>query len=115
MVDDEPAVRLLVARALREDGHEVVAVENGLIAYDAALQETFDVVVTNNCMRGMAGAELVRALRRRLPGLPIVRLDDGSQGNGSEFQVPNDVVTIPKPFEMTAVKSAVRALLRESA
>lgn len=114
VVDDEPAIRSLVARALKEDGHDVVAVENGSVAYKLVLQETFDLVVTNNCMPGMAGAELVRALRHRLPSLPIVRLDDGSQGNGPEFQVPSDVVTIPKPFEVTAVKSAVRALLPES-
>ncbi len=59
-MDDEPAVRLLVTRALREEGHEVVAVENGRVAYDAVLKGAFDLVVTNNCMPGMGGAELVR-------------------------------------------------------
>ena len=112
VVDDEPAVRSLVARALRDDGHDVVTVENGQMAYNTALDERFDVVVTNNCMPGMDGAGLVRALRRHFPDLPIIQLDDGSLGNRRE--IPSDVVTIPKPFDLSAVRSAVRALLPES-
>jgi CheY-like chemotaxis protein len=111
VVDDEPAVRALVSRVLREEGHEVVDVGNGQVAYGLALQESFDVVVTNNRMPGMTGPELVEALREHLPALPIVHLDDQSLGHGPAVQVPKDVIILPKPFEVEAIKSAVRALL----
>lgn len=111
VVDDEPSVLAVVSRALRDAGHEVIAVSNGQIAYDVAMAETIDVVVTNNCMPGLNGAELVSALRQRLPGIPILHLDDHSQGTQWQFQVPADVPTLFKPFDLTALKAAVRRLL----
>ena len=111
VVDDEPAILAVVSRALRDEGHVVIAVSNGQTAYDVALGETVDVVVTNNCMPGLNGAELVRALRQRLPEIPILHLDDHSRGTQPGFQVPADVPTLFKPFDLTALKAAVRRLL----
>ena len=56
--------------------------------------------------------ELVGALRQRLPGIPILHLDDHSQGTHPLFQVPADVPTLFKPFDLTALKAAVRRLLQ---
>jgi len=112
VVDDEPSVLAVVSRALRDEGHEVIAVSNGQTAYDVALDETVDVVVTNNCMPGLNGAELVRALRKRLPGMPILHLDDHSQATHAQFQVPADVPTLFKPFDLVALAAAVRRLLK---
>ena len=112
VVDDEPSVLAVVSRALREEGHEVIAVSNGQTAYDVALDQTVDVVVTNNCMPGLSGAELVRALRKRFPTIPILHLDDHSLATPSQFQVPADVPTLFKPFDLVALQAAVRRLLK---
>ena len=112
VVDDEPSVLAVVSRALRDEGHEVIAVSNGQTAYDVVLDEMVDVVVTNNCMPGLNGAELVRALRKRLPDMPILHLDDHSQATHAQFQVPADVPTLFKPFDLVALKAAVRRLLK---
>ncbi len=112
VVDDEPSVLAVVSRALRDEGHEVIAVSNGQTAYDVTLEETVDVVVTNNCMPGLNGAELVKALRKRLPDIPILHLDDHSKGTTAAFQVPADVPTLFKPFDLVALKAAVRRLLK---
>jgi two-component system cell cycle response regulator CpdR len=112
VVDDEPSVLAVVSRALRDEGHEVIAVSNGQTAYDVTLSETVDVVVTNNRMPGLNGAELVSALRKRLPGIPILHLDELSQATHSLFQVPADVPTLLKPFDLVALKAAVHRLLR---
>ena len=53
VVDDEPSVLAVVSRALRDAGHEVIAVSNGQTAYEVTLAERIDVVVTNNCMPGL--------------------------------------------------------------
>jgi two-component system, cell cycle response regulator CpdR len=112
VVDDEPSVLAVVSRALRDEGHEVIAVSNGQTAYDVTLNETVDVVVTNNRMPGLNGGELVSALRKRLPGIPILHLDELSQATHSLFQLPADVPTLFKPFDLVALKAAVRRLLR---
>ena len=112
VVDDEPSVLAVVSRALRDEGHEVIAVSNGQTAYDVALDQTVDVVVTNNRMPGLNGAELVSALRKRFPRIPILHLDDHSLPNHAQFQVPADVPTLFKPFDLVALQAAVRRLLR---
>jgi CheY-like chemotaxis protein len=112
VVDDEPSVLAVVSRALRDEGHEVIAVSNGQTAYDVALDQTVDVVVTNNRMPGLNGAELVSALRKRFPRIPILHLDDHSLPTLAQFQVPADVPTLFKPFDLVALQAAVRRLLR---
>jgi DNA-binding response OmpR family regulator len=112
VVDDEPSVLAVVSRALRDEGHEVIAVSNGQTAYDVTLNEAVDVVVTNNRMPGLNGGELVSALRKHLPGIPILHLDELSQATNSLFQLPADVPTLFKPFDLVALKAAVHRLLR---
>ena len=111
VVDDEPSVLAVVSRALRDEGHEVIAVSNGQTAYDVTLNEAVDMVVTNTRMPGLYGGEL-GALRKRLPGVPILHLDDLSQVTHSLFQLPADVPTLLKPFDLVALKAAVHRLLR---
>ena len=112
VVDDEPSVLAVVSRALREEGHEVIAVSNGQTAYDVALDQRVDVVVTNNRMPGLNGAELMSALRRRFPGIPVLDLDDHSLVSHSQFRLPADVPTLFKPFDLVALGAAVRRLLK---
>ena len=81
VVDDEPMVRALIARALGDAGYEVVAVANGQAALDAArgAEAPFDLIVTNNYMPGLSGAELVAKVRQDFPQLPILHVDDVAQ------------------------------------
>jgi two-component system, cell cycle response regulator CpdR len=111
VVDDEPSVLAVVSRALRDEGHEVIAVSNGQTAYDVALDQTVDVVVTNS-RTGLNGTELVSAVRKRFPGIPILHLDDHSLAAHSQIQVPADVPTLFKPFDLVALQAAVRRLLK---
>ena len=112
VVDDEPSVLAVVSRALRDEGHEVIAVSNGQTAYDVALDQTVDVVVTNSGMPGLNGTELVSALRKRFPRILILHLDDHSLAAHSRIQVPADVPTLFKPFDLVALQAAVRRLLK---
>ncbi len=112
VVDEEPSVLAVVSRALREEGHEVIAVSNGQTAYDVALDQTVDVVVTKSCMPGLNGAELLSALRKRFPNIPFLHLDDHSLATHSQFQVPAGVPTLFKPFDLVALQAAVRRLLK---
>ena len=112
VVDDEPMVRALIARALTDAGYEVVAVANGRAALDAArgAQVAFDLIVTNNYMPGLNGAELVRRVRQDFPQLPILHVDDiGRRGRVAEAS--NEVPTIYKPFSIATLREAVRRLL----
>jgi CheY-like chemotaxis protein len=113
VVDDEPAVRHLLVRLLQEEGYEVVAVNDGEAGLTAArtARNPYDLVITNNCMPRMSGAELVAHLQALYPGLPILHLDDLSRPQAGEVSVP----TLFKPFSLDALSETVRRLLQERA
>ena len=112
VVDDEPMVRALIARALSDEGYEVVAVANGDDALDAARRAvvTFDLIVTNNYMPGLNGPELVARVRQDFPSLPVLHIDDISRKRVDKG-LPEDVPTVYKPFSVATLREAVRRLL----
>jgi CheY-like chemotaxis protein len=112
VVDDEPMVRALIARALSDEGYEVISVANGLAALDAARRAEggFDLIVTNNYMPGLNGAELVARVRQDFPALPILHIDDITRRRAGP-DLPDDVPTVYKPFSVATLREAVRKLL----
>jgi DNA-binding response OmpR family regulator len=113
IVDDEPMVRALIARALTDEGYDVVAVANGRAALEAARrsQAGFDLIVTNNYMPGLSGAELIARVREDFPDLPILHVDDITR-LGRIPPLPSDIPTIYKPFSVAELRAAVSNLLR---
>jgi CheY-like chemotaxis protein len=111
LVEDDEIVRHYVARVVREAGHEVVATGDGLAALDAVLtaEQPYDLVITNNCMPRMGGAELIARLRQAYPTIPILHLDDLSRSDAPPL--PSDVPNLEKPFKPEAVLEAVEQLL----
>jgi DNA-binding NtrC family response regulator len=76
VVDDEPALRTILARAFRERGCQTLEACNEVAALKAALSAypPFDLVVTNSRMPHLNGLHLAAALHQADPGLPIIHL-----------------------------------------
>ena len=64
LVDDEIILLDVWSRALRREGHEVSAVENGQLALEALAREAFAVVFTDIHMPGMGGKELLELIKK---------------------------------------------------
>jgi DNA-binding NtrC family response regulator len=62
LVDDEAKIRNALAEALREDGHEVVAVGNPREAQKLLARGAFDVLLVDNLMPELTGLDLIREL-----------------------------------------------------
>jgi DNA-binding response OmpR family regulator len=114
VVDDEPAIRELLVRALTAEGYEAVAINDGLSGLDAALTaaDPYDLVIANNCMPHMGGAELVARLREAQPSLPVLHLDDLSWPEA--IKLPPDVPNLKKPFSVDALLSHVHRLVHRT-
>ena len=67
LVDDETKIRNLLAQALREEGHEVVAVGNPREAQRLLTRGSFDVLVLDNLMPELTGLDLIRELVATVP------------------------------------------------
>ena len=111
LVEDDESIRYYVARVVREAGHEVVATGDGLAGLNAVLtaEKPYDLVITNNCMPRMGGAELIARLRQAYPTIPILHLDDLSRTDAPAL--PSDVPNLHKPFRAEPLLEAVEQLL----
>jgi DNA-binding NtrC family response regulator len=111
VVDDERVARTLTARALMEAGYEIVVAEDGMAGYALAKAESFDLVVTDSRMPRLNGSDLVAWLRILNPSLPIIHLSGNVGSNPATDDMPADVPTLYKPFDVRElVKLAERML-----
>jgi DNA-binding NtrC family response regulator len=62
LVDDETKIREALARALREEGHEVVALGCPREAQQLLTRGSFDVLLIDNLMPELTGLDLIREL-----------------------------------------------------
>jgi CheY-like chemotaxis protein len=74
LVDDDPVVRLTLARALTERGYEVRTAADGQAAITILerLGTLPAIAITDLQMTGGSGEELARVLARRYPDLPVI-------------------------------------------
>jgi len=111
VVDHEPMVQRVIARALSAEGFEVECHHDGKAALEWAVDADppFDLVITNGRLPHMLGDELVLRLRERFPRLPVIH----TSGDGGQFrwQFPDDVPWVAKPFAVEELVGKVRQLL----
>jgi DNA-binding response OmpR family regulator len=112
IVDDEPALADAVGYALRAEGFETDAVEDGEDALNAALNGSYDLVLLDLNLPGLSGVEVCRRLRAE-SSVPIIMLT----ARDSELDLvlglevgADDYVT--KPFSMAELVGRVRATMR---
>jgi two-component system cell cycle response regulator CpdR len=117
IAEDEESARMLVGRALTQDGHEVVATDDGAQALDVLQREggRFDLLLTDIQMPVMDGIALALAAARDFPTLPILLMtgyaDQRHRASGLEALICG---IIAKPFTVPELKSAVAAALAKA-
>jgi DNA-binding NtrC family response regulator len=67
IADDEARILRSLARALRQDGHDVAEAPDGLAAQRLLSERTFDAVVVDNLMPDLTGLDLIRHLAQHVP------------------------------------------------
>lgn len=111
VVDDEPAVRRLLVRMLRSAGYEVDEAEDGLVGWNLALAQRYDLVVTDSHMPRMSGPDLIARLRNIYPTLRIIQVSGSSPDVPKGYQLPPDIPTLFKPFQLEQLIDEVRRIL----
>ena len=114
LADDEEPVRTLIARALAEDGHQVVATADGVEALDQLAKDggRFDLLLTDVKMPVMDGIALALAAARDHPNLVILLMtgyaDQRERAHGLDALI-HDVIA--KPFSNQEIRAAVKEAL----
>jgi signal transduction histidine kinase/CheY-like chemotaxis protein len=115
LVEDEQAVRAVVARVLTGHGFTVLASSNGADAIERCDDGTLSqlaLVVTDVVMPRMGGPELVAALRERRHDLPVLFVSGYRETNALDdlLETPNTGF-LAKPFTPTSLLHAVQQQL----
>jgi two-component system response regulator MprA len=115
VVDDDPALRAALTRALRLDGYDVTAVSNGLKALETIPELRPDVVVLDLMMPYVGGLEVCRRLRAKGDRTPILVLTARDQvGDRVEGLDAGADDYLVKPFALDELRARLRALLRRA-
>ena len=115
LVEDEDAVRLFAARALRSKGYRVLEARTGEAAVEIIDEgeQVFDLLVTDMVMPRVDGATLIRHARKVLPDLPVVCISGYTQDSVAKevAELPN-VHFLPKPFSLKQLATRVKDALK---
>jgi two-component system, OmpR family, response regulator MprA len=113
VVDDEPAVRTALERALRIEGYDVELAEDGLEALQRLASHAPDAVVLDVLMPNVDGLEVCRRIRAADDQTPVLMLTArdavGDRVAGLDAGADDYLV---KPFALEELHARLRALLR---
>jgi two-component system, OmpR family, response regulator MprA len=115
VVDDEPAVRDSLERALRLEGYEISVAADGEEALAKLEKNGTDAVVLDVMMPGVDGLQVCRTMRAsgdRTPVLMLTARDAVSDRVAGLDAGADDYVV--KPFALDELLARLRALLRRS-
>jgi two-component system OmpR family response regulator len=116
VAEDDAAIAAAIGPALQAAGHAVDAVADGQHA-DRALQSgTFDLLVLDLGLPGLDGAEVLRRMRERGTGIPVLVITarDALNDRVRVLDLGADDYLV-KPFALTEFEARVRALVRRAA
>jgi two-component system response regulator MprA len=115
VVDDEPALRTSLRRALLLDGYRVELASDGAEALARVAARAPDALVLDVLMPGIDGLEVCRRLRGggdRTPILMLTALDDVHDRVAGLDDGADDYLA--KPFALEELLARLRALLRRT-
>ncbi|OLC46087.1 MAG: hypothetical protein AUH43_14675 [Acidobacteria bacterium 13_1_40CM_65_14] len=113
VVEDETAVRNLVASSLRNDGYRLLLASSAeealqiIDTHDGAI----DLLLTDAIMPGRSGVDLARELVARKPGLPVILMSGYPEDTLPVGDLEPAITLLQKPFTPRDLRQRIRAIL----
>jgi two-component system, NtrC family, nitrogen regulation response regulator GlnG len=101
LVDDDSAIRWVLERALKIDGMAPTTFDAAEGALAALRTQTPDVLITDICMPGQSGLDLLRSIHDTRPQLPVIVMTGYSDiGSAVSAYECGAFEYLPKPFDI---------------
>lgn len=113
VVEDNESVAKGIAFVLRDSGHAVDLLHDGIEADDYLKGESAELLILDINLPGMSGIEVLRNLRRRKDNRPVLLLTArGSTDERIEGLDAGADDYLVKPFAMAELEARIRAMAR---
>jgi EAL domain-containing protein (putative c-di-GMP-specific phosphodiesterase class I) len=113
LIEDDPQVRTAYARVLRESGLAVVELADASEVEETLDAGTFDAVVSDIRMPGRTGIDVLRAVRKRDPDLPVVLVTAGGDLSSAVEALEHGALRyLLKPVSPAVLSGAVTDAVR---
>lgn len=114
VVDDDPAVRELLSKALTAAGYLVDVAVDGASALARLSEKAYDLMITDLKMPGQDGLSLIRQARLTTQGLPVIVIT-GYSSEATAIEAINLGVAgyLTKPFRLPRILAATARALGE--
>lgn len=118
LVDDEAAIRSMLSVLLKTETRTFVEASNGTVAQEILETDSFDLIISDVIMPDCDGIELVMAIRRKLPEVPVIIMSGGGRVHASHYlnlaEKLGAARVFEKPFNAQDLRAAVTELLGET-
>ena len=113
LVEDDRSISRFIAKGLKEKGYVVDVSHDGEEGLQLMLNQSYDLVVLDILLPGLNGHEILKAMRDRKVGTPVICLTaKGEQEDivqGLELGADDYLV---KPFSFAELQARISAVLR---
>lgn len=113
LVEDEPSIASVINKGLTENGYSITVAPDGIVGFQLAAANEFDVLMIDIMLPGMNGMELCKRLREHEVFTPVLFLTAlsttenivaGLNAGGDDYLV--------KPFKFAELEARLRSLHR---
>lgn len=119
VIDDQPHVRATISTVLATRGIDVVGANDGPSGLREFDKVPFDLAVVDVYLPGMDGVKVIKELKARAPGLPIIAISGVLLGTSEMTaldmfpQAPGlgDVICLKKPFRAIELLTEIERAL----
>lgn len=114
LVEDEDAVRLFSARALRDKGYKVIEATNGesALLYLKKEKDNIDLMISDVVMPKMDGPTLINAVKEFAPNMKVIFVSGYTEDSFRQTLVnEQNIHFLSKPFTLKDLASKVKSVI----
>jgi two-component system alkaline phosphatase synthesis response regulator PhoP len=113
VIEDEKSIQQMVEYDLSQLGHDVDVASDGLIGYQKAIKDVYDIIILDLMLPGMKGLEIaqkLKAAKARAHIIMLTAMDEEFQKIEGFEKGADDYMT--KPFSPRELSARIKAVLR---